>query len=438
MGNDVHGRSEPPCAPICRISTLKGLEFTYKGGRGRAEIDIDFGQKKFDLQGRIDGMDAARLYGGFSGRADLEVRGRGEFLKDPLEITYRMGKLNSIRRLGVQRQGPGQDPDRFFRFHLEHERRSAEPDRRVPVLARDQPQGGALFRVVQFQADRPGPADPLEKQRRHRPPARADLLGQRRRHQRPRRGHLFRPDPLPAELLPFLGQFPGHGHLRQQDLFAAVAERGDGRRQSGGPRPAGHGPRRPAEHELQPPGQEPAPVSHGPHLLPGQPRPEPEIPAEKIAAVGDPGVPVGRLAAGDRRGFRFQHPRGTFHRRIQDPRDAAAGHRAQLRQHPDEQFPGAHPRQIQTAPDRKRRFPHSERDLRRQRGGDLFFRPLLQPVEGQAGFQQQIHHRSADHHRIRGLHPELSHPLRHPRQRLARQAGTGILAAAASPRISWP
>ena len=66
---------------------------------------IDFGRKKFDLQGRIAGMDAARLYGGFSGLADLEISGRGEFLKDPLEISYRMGKLNLSGDTRVQHQG---------------------------------------------------------------------------------------------------------------------------------------------------------------------------------------------------------------------------------------------------------------------------------------------------------------------------------------------
>ena len=67
---------------------LSGLEFGYNGGQARAEVSIDFGQKKFDLQGRINGMDAARLYSGFSGRANVEVSGRGEFLKDPLEVSY--------------------------------------------------------------------------------------------------------------------------------------------------------------------------------------------------------------------------------------------------------------------------------------------------------------------------------------------------------------
>ena len=73
---------------------LSGLEFQYKNGRARAEVSIDYGQKKFDLRGRIDGMDVARLHGEFSGRADLELDGRGEFLKDPLQLSYRFSKLH--------------------------------------------------------------------------------------------------------------------------------------------------------------------------------------------------------------------------------------------------------------------------------------------------------------------------------------------------------
>lgn len=74
--------------------TLSGLEFQYKGGQGHAEVSIDYGQNKFDLQGRIDGMDVARLHGEFSGRADLEIDGRGEFLKDPLALSYRFSKIH--------------------------------------------------------------------------------------------------------------------------------------------------------------------------------------------------------------------------------------------------------------------------------------------------------------------------------------------------------
>jgi len=97
---------------------LNDLEFAYKDGQGRAEISIDFAQKKFDLQGRIDGMDAAQLYGGFSGQADLEVHGRGEFLKDPLEISYRMGKLNFSGNSGSSVKGQAKILTDFSDFTL--------------------------------------------------------------------------------------------------------------------------------------------------------------------------------------------------------------------------------------------------------------------------------------------------------------------------------
>jgi hypothetical protein len=69
---------------------LTGLDFTYQGGRARgAGVLIDFGRKQFDMSGRIEGIDATRLQGGFSGRIDLEINGRGEFMKDALVIACR-------------------------------------------------------------------------------------------------------------------------------------------------------------------------------------------------------------------------------------------------------------------------------------------------------------------------------------------------------------
>jgi hypothetical protein len=68
---------------------LRDLEFAYKGGRARASVLIDPVRKRFDLQGRINGIDAALLSRALSGRADIEIDGRGDFLKDPLTIAYR-------------------------------------------------------------------------------------------------------------------------------------------------------------------------------------------------------------------------------------------------------------------------------------------------------------------------------------------------------------
>lgn len=97
---------------------LSGLQFGFEGGQARAEVSIDFGQKKFDLQGRIAGIDAVRLYGGFSGRADLEFSGRGEFLKDPLEISYSLGKLNFSRNQEFSVKGRARILTDFSDFSL--------------------------------------------------------------------------------------------------------------------------------------------------------------------------------------------------------------------------------------------------------------------------------------------------------------------------------
>lgn len=68
---------------------LQGLEFAYKGGRVRqAGVMIDFAQKRFDLHGRLEDLDVAQVLGGFSGRADLEIDGRGLFLKEPLTVSF--------------------------------------------------------------------------------------------------------------------------------------------------------------------------------------------------------------------------------------------------------------------------------------------------------------------------------------------------------------
>jgi hypothetical protein len=69
---------------------LSGLEFGFKGGNARAAVAIDFRQRKFDVSGRIEHIDIKRLGGKFGGQADIEVNGRGEFMKDPLELSFRL------------------------------------------------------------------------------------------------------------------------------------------------------------------------------------------------------------------------------------------------------------------------------------------------------------------------------------------------------------
>jgi hypothetical protein len=73
---------------------LSGLHFGFAGGDARnTEVAIDFRQKKFAVNGRIDHIDIGRFTDRISGQAEIEVNGRGEFLKDPLEISYRLDPL---------------------------------------------------------------------------------------------------------------------------------------------------------------------------------------------------------------------------------------------------------------------------------------------------------------------------------------------------------
>ncbi|MEI6614050.1 MAG: translocation/assembly module TamB domain-containing protein [Chrysiogenales bacterium] len=73
---------------------LSDLQFGYKGGKASGTVAIDYQQKKFAINGCIKHIDIRRLNDKFSGQADIEVDGRGEFLKDPLEISYHLANIH--------------------------------------------------------------------------------------------------------------------------------------------------------------------------------------------------------------------------------------------------------------------------------------------------------------------------------------------------------
>jgi hypothetical protein len=98
--------------------TLNGLDFLFLGGHARTEASIDFGLKKFGLQGRIDNIDMARLSDKLSGRADLEIIGRGEFLKDPLEISFHLRDMYFYKDRGFSINGKAKILTDFSDFQL--------------------------------------------------------------------------------------------------------------------------------------------------------------------------------------------------------------------------------------------------------------------------------------------------------------------------------
>ncbi len=98
---------------------LTGLDFAYKGGRARgAGVLIDFGRKQFDMGGSIEGIDAARLQRDFSGRVDLEISGRGEFMKDALTVTYRCRDMFYYHDRGFSADGRASLLTDFSDFRL--------------------------------------------------------------------------------------------------------------------------------------------------------------------------------------------------------------------------------------------------------------------------------------------------------------------------------
>ena len=73
---------------------LSQLRFGFKGGSARVEAAIDFRQRRFDIDGRIEHIDIASIHGKLGGRAEIQVAGRGEFLRDPLEISCRLDQFS--------------------------------------------------------------------------------------------------------------------------------------------------------------------------------------------------------------------------------------------------------------------------------------------------------------------------------------------------------
>jgi hypothetical protein len=97
---------------------LTGLEFDHGGGHGRGDVRIDFASRRFDLQGRVADLDAARLAGGFRGRIDLEIGGAGEFMKDPLRLAVRGRDLEYYPERGFALAASGSLLTDFSAFRL--------------------------------------------------------------------------------------------------------------------------------------------------------------------------------------------------------------------------------------------------------------------------------------------------------------------------------
>ena len=73
---------------------LKNLNFRYKNGQGRAEVFIDYGNNAYAVSGWVKNIDIHQFRSDLKGRGDVDVDGRGVFLRDPLQLHFRLTNLS--------------------------------------------------------------------------------------------------------------------------------------------------------------------------------------------------------------------------------------------------------------------------------------------------------------------------------------------------------
>ena len=112
--DDVRGNLESQ-----RSISLKGLRFLFKDGKGTAGIFIDFPDKVFDVEGKIDDVDINRLNPEFSGRVNIAFKGKGAFNRDPIALEYNSSAIRFYQDRVFSIAGAGNIFTNFSNFRLE-------------------------------------------------------------------------------------------------------------------------------------------------------------------------------------------------------------------------------------------------------------------------------------------------------------------------------
>lgn len=86
--------------------SLNNLSFRYQGGEGQARIYLHHINQDYDLEGRIDNIDLSRFTPGLSGRGSLAFQTRGQYPRDPVQVTYRVDSASfyADRVFGIEGQ----------------------------------------------------------------------------------------------------------------------------------------------------------------------------------------------------------------------------------------------------------------------------------------------------------------------------------------------
>lgn len=102
-----------------RSISLKDLRFLFKEGKGTAGIFIDFADKNYDVEGKIDGVDVNRLNPEFSGRMNIAFKGKGAFNRNPIALEYESDAIRFYQDRAFSVKGAGNIFTDFSNFRLE-------------------------------------------------------------------------------------------------------------------------------------------------------------------------------------------------------------------------------------------------------------------------------------------------------------------------------
>jgi len=100
-------------------TTLRDLTFSYNGGKGTADISIDYKKELYSAEGEIRGLDINRLHPEFHGKADIVFNGSGVPGHDPIAFDFQSNELYFYRDRRFSVKGTGTvvtDFSGFFRI----------------------------------------------------------------------------------------------------------------------------------------------------------------------------------------------------------------------------------------------------------------------------------------------------------------------------------
>lgn len=100
-------------------TTLRDLTFLYKGGKGTADISIDYQKELYSAEGEIRGLDINRLHPEFHGVGDIVLNGSGVLGHDPITFDFQSNELYFYRDRRFRVKGSGTvvtDFSGFFRI----------------------------------------------------------------------------------------------------------------------------------------------------------------------------------------------------------------------------------------------------------------------------------------------------------------------------------